>query len=178
MPAYPSFFMNKKRLYRERLTKNSQCFREDYISKIIELINNNIIGEAVSARAISLLMGMNHNYLSDKLIKEGKYEQYNKYFTLATNFLLLNSSDLKFRSDIHCKKFMDGSLEIIFQEMVRKGIFSKDESLAVQETQFRALVYTLYAINKAMKNRCFQNRHDELKLGKTKDFLYSWNNLS
>ena len=148
-----------------------------YISKIIELINNNIIGKT-SARAVSLLMGMNRNYLSDKQLREGKYEQYNKYFTLATNFLLLNRIDLNFRSIKHYKKFINGSLEIIFQEMIRKGIYSKDEGLAIQYTQFIALVYTLYAINKAMTNCYSHNKLDELRSGKTKNFLYTWNNLS
>jgi hypothetical protein len=109
-----------------------------YISKIIELINNNIIGNT-SARAISLLMGLNRNYLSDKQLKEGRYEQYNKFFTLATNFLLLNNSDLNFKSGKHYTNFINGTIEIIFREMVRKGIYSEDEVLAVQKTQFKAL---------------------------------------
>ena len=148
-----------------------------YISQIIELINNSIIGKT-SARAVSLLMGMNRNYLSDKQLREGKYEQYNKYFTLATNFLLINRNALNFCSDRHYVKFRNGSLEIIFQEMIRKGVYSNDEGLTIQKTQFKALIFTLYAINKAMTNKYSQVRLDELKSGKTKNFLYTWNNLS
>ncbi|MFX1276186.1 MAG: hypothetical protein ACFFBP_09090 [Promethearchaeota archaeon] len=148
-----------------------------YISKIIKLINNNIIGET-SARAISLLMGLNRNYLSDKQLKEGKYEQYTKFFTLATNFLLLSPNSLNFKSNSHYKKFIDGSIEIIFQEMVRKGIYSKNEILDIQMTQFIALIYTLYAITKAMINKYSKIRLDELKTGKTKKFLYTLNKLS
>ena len=156
---------------------NGNQFEESYISKIIELLNYNIIGKT-SARAVSLHMGLNHNYLSDKQLREGKYEQYNKFFALATNFLLLNRFDLNFRSDTHYKKFMAGTIEIIFQEMVRKGIYSKDEVLTIQKTQFKALVYTLYAITRAMTNKYSQIRLDELKSGKTKKFLYTWNKLS
>lgn len=145
---------------------------DGYISKIIELINYNIIGET-SARAVSLLMGMNRNYLSDKQRREGKYEQISKYFTLGTNFLLLDRNDLHFRSDTHYKDYMEGTLEIIFREMVGKGIYSKDEALSIQKTQFKALVYTLYAINKGMKNYYSDIRLDRMKLGKTKNFLYT-----
>jgi len=148
-----------------------------YISQIIELINNSII-DKTSARAVSLLMGMNRNYLSDKQLREGKYEQYNKYFTLATNFLLINRNALNFCSDWHYEKFRNGSLEFIFQEMIRKGVYSNDEGLIIQKTQFKALIFTLYAINKAMTNKYSQVRLDELKSGKTKNFLYTWNNLS
>ncbi|MHA1456121.1 MAG: hypothetical protein ACTSR5_09095 [Promethearchaeota archaeon] len=151
--------------------------KKSYISKIIELLNYNITGK-ISARAVSLLMGLNRNYLSDKQLREGKYEQYNKFFALATNILLLNRFDLNFRSDTHYKKFMAGTIEIIFQEMVRKGIYSKDEVLTIQKTQFKALVYTLYAITKAMTNKYSQIRLDDLKSGKIKKFLYTWNKLS
>jgi len=151
--------------------------KEGYISKIIELLNHNII-DNTSARAVSLLMGMNRNYLSDKQRREGKYEQYNKFFTLATNFLLLDRNEINFWSDKHYKKFIEGCLEIIFQGMVRKGIYSEDEGLHIQQTQFKAIVNTLYAINKALTNKYPQVRLNELKSGKTKNFLYTWNNLS
>ena len=62
--------------------------------------------------------------------------------------------------------------------MVRKGIYSEDESLNIQKTQFKALVYTLYAITKAMTNKYSQNKLDELRSGKSKKFLYTWNKLS
>jgi hypothetical protein len=62
--------------------------------------------------------------------------------------------------------------------MVRKGIYSEDEVLTIQKTQFKSLVYTLYAITKAMTNKYSQNRLDELKSGKSKKFLYTWNKLS
>ena len=150
---------------------------EGYISKIIKLLNKNIISNT-SARAVSLCMGLNRNYLSDKQLREGKYEQYNKFFTLATNLLLLNRSDLDFKSDEHYKQYRDGTVEIIFHEMVRKGIYSEDQVLAVQKTQFKALVSTLYAINLAMTNKYSQVRLDEIGAGKTKKFLYTWNKLS
>ena len=156
---------------------------DGYISKIVELINNNIIGKT-SARSISLLMHMNRNYLSDKQRREGRYEQFSKYFTLATNFLLLNHDNhkipncLHFKSKVHYKRFINGTLKIIFQEMVRKGVYSKDEALILQRTQFNALVYTLFAVNKGMKNK---RSHFELGImnpGKAKKFLYTWNSLS
>ncbi|MHA1473066.1 MAG: hypothetical protein ACTSQW_08225, partial [Promethearchaeota archaeon] len=156
---------------------NQKEEEKGYISKIIELINYNITGNT-SARAVSLFMGLNRNYLSDKQLREGSYEQYNKFFNLATNFLLLNRIDLDFKSDKHYTKFIDETMEIIFQEMVRKGIYSEDEVLAVQRTQFKALVFTLYAITKAMTNMYSQVRLDEMKTGKTKKFLYTWNKLS
>jgi len=89
--------------------------KEGYISKIIELLNHNII-DNTSARAVSLLMGMNRNYLSDKQRREGKYEQYNKFFTLATNFLLLDRNEINFWSDKHYKKFIEGCLKSFFKE--------------------------------------------------------------
>jgi len=156
---------------------NNKQYEKGYISKIIDLLNNNIKGN-ISARAVSLLMSLNRNYLSDKQLREGRYEQYNKFFALATNFLLLNRFNLNFRSDTHYKKFIAGTIDIIFQEMVRKGIYSEDEVLTIQKTQFKSLVYTLYAITKAMTNKYSQNRLDELKSGKSKKFLYTWNKLS
>lgn len=156
---------------------NKKQYEKGYISKIIELLNNSITCN-ISARAISLFMSLNRNYLSDKQLREGKYEQYNKFFALATNFLLLNRFNLNFRSDTHYKKFIAGTIDIIFQEMVRKGIYSEDESLNIQKTQFKALVYTLYAITKAMTNKYSQNKLDELRSGKSKKFLYTWNKLS
>lgn len=156
---------------------NKKQYEKGYISKIIELLNSNIIGN-LSARAVSLLMSLNRNYLSDKQLREGKYEQYNKFFSLATNFLLLNRFNLNFRSDTHYKNFIAGTIDIIFQKMVRKGIYSEDEVLTIQKTQFKSLVYTLYAITKAMTNKYSQNRLDELKSGKSKKFLYTWNKLS
>ena len=144
---------------------NQPKYDEGYISKIIELINDNIVGKT-SARAISLLMGINRNYLSDKQLREGNYEQYNKYFTLATNFLLLDCHKLNFCSDRHFEIYRNGSLEMLFQEMTRKGVYSNHEGLVIQRKQFKALVFTLYAINKAMTSKYSQGRLNELKSGK------------
>lgn len=168
---------NSKIIERYTMNISNKQYEKGYISKIIELLNINIIGKT-SARAVSLMMGLNRNYLSDKQLREGKYEQYNKFFTLATNFLLLNHFDLNFWSETQYKRFIDGTIEIIFQEMVRKGIYSKDKVLTIQKTQFIALVYALYAITVAMTNKYSQTKLDELKSGKTKKFLYTWNKLS
>ena len=159
------------------MKKSIDEYEKNYISKIIDLLNKKIKAQT-SARALSLLMGLNRNYLSDKKLKEGKYDQYTKFFGLATNLLLLDFKSLNFKSFSNYNEFRAESLEIIFQEMVRKGIYSKDEVLSIQMVQFRALVYTLYAINKAMKNKYSKIKLNEMKSGKTKKFLYTWNKLS
>jgi len=106
------------------MKNNRNKFEKSYISKSLDLLYNRIKGQ-ISARTLSLSMGLNRNYLSNKKQKEGKYNKYTKFFGLATNLLLLDFKSLNFKSFSHYNEFREKFLEIILQEMVRKGIYSK-----------------------------------------------------
>jgi hypothetical protein len=130
----------------------------DFVAKIVLLLDESAIWEKIeqskedphSLLSIAKRMDMNPNYLSEikKRLKNTESDQYSKYFTLSTNILLLKYRSFKFRNRKNYEKFKTGALDIIFQEMVRQGIFS-DENAELMRRQYDFLVYTLYALTKA-----------------------------
>jgi len=103
-----------------------------YIKRILLLLNENIQDSSVSRQALSKRMGMNRNYLEDLQKRTGKYDQYIKFFDLAINILLIDIDNFKFKSKTHYERFREGSLELIFQEMVRKGVYSDELVINIQ----------------------------------------------
>jgi hypothetical protein len=124
-------------------------------------------------------MGMNPNYLSEikKRLKNTESDQYSKYFTLSTNILLLNLKSFKFKNRKNYEKFKTKVLDIIFQEMVKQGIFS-DENAELMQKQFNVLAYSLYAINKA-KNKQYSLLNLKLdSTGRDNKGIYTLTDLS
>lgn len=149
-----------------------------YIKRILLLLNDNIKNSPISRQALSKRMDMNRNYLEDLQKRTGKYDQYIKFFDLAINLLLIDLENFKFKSNTHYERFREGSLELIFQEMVRKGVYSDELVINMQKAQFKTISNTLYALTKAMYNKFSEDELNQLREGRSNKFLYSLTRLS
>ncbi len=159
----------------------------DFITKIVLFLDDCVIWEKTgrlkenspSLLSISECMDMNRNYLLEikKRLKNTKSDQYSKYFTLSTNILLLKYRDFKFKSKKVYENFKKGALDIIFQEMVRQGIFS-NENAEIMKRQYKVLVYTLFALTKARNKRFSLSKLSSISKGKDNKGIYTLTDLS
>jgi hypothetical protein len=142
---------------------NKYYSEPDYITKICFLLDDcaiweNIKGSKVephSKESISLVLEQSHSYLESLALSsstEQSIEVYSKYFKLATNLLLIKQTDFKFISDKEYRNFREGTIDIIFEELVRLGIFEEE-----LRPQFDAIVHTLYALTVARFNQYKDN---------------------
>jgi len=169
-------------------TYMDKCYHKmDFIAKIVLLLDDSAIWEKIehskedphSLLSISKRMGMNPNYLSEikKRLRKTESYTYSKYFTLATNIILLKYKSFKFKNKKNCENFKIGALDIVFQEMVRQGIFS-DENADIMRKQYEALVYTLYALAKARYKRVSLLELKPFSMGKDNKGIYTLSDLS
>jgi hypothetical protein len=159
----------------------------DFITKIVLFLDDCVIwektgqlkGYSPALLSISKCIGMNPNYLFEikNRLKNTKSDQYSKYFTLSTNILLLKYRDLKFKSIKSYENFKKGALDIIFQEMVRQGIFS-NENAEIMKRQYEALVYILYALTKARNKRFSLSKLSSISNGRDNKGIYTLTDLS
>jgi len=107
---------------------------------------------------------------------ESEHDTYSKYLRLAVNLLLIEQSDFNFFDHDSYNKFRDGSLIIIFNEMVDKGIFNNEvEGI---DDQFKALAYTLYALTCARYKQYNLKELDNFRQWNNPNALYNFIELS
>jgi hypothetical protein len=165
-----------------------KCYNKmDFITKIVLLLDDCAIWEKIkqskgdphSLLSISKRMGMNRNYILEiiKRLKNAESSKYSKFFTLSTNILLLKYRSFKFKNKKNYEKFKTRALDIIFQEMLRQGIFSY-ENAELMRGQYNVLVYTLYALTKARNKRFSLLKLKPDRTGRNNKGIYTLSDLS
>jgi len=138
---------------------NENFAEMDFITKILFLLDKNAFWDNTGLPART--QAHSETFIEKQLSGKGylqsiryssrevrQQEEYSKYLRLTTNLLLLKKSSFKWKSDAHYNKFKEEALDIVFQEMIDKGIYNDEDDIVISglKEQHEALFYTLYAL--------------------------------
>ncbi|MGV9173110.1 MAG: hypothetical protein ACOC35_11145 [Promethearchaeia archaeon] len=121
----------------------------DYILKIAFLLDDCAVwtkGWKHSLTNIGRKTIFGENFWVDarSKIQDKPASDFSKYFKKTTAILLIKYNDFEFIDKESYRKFKEGSIDIIFEEMERKEICGGE-----LRPQYEAIVYTLYALTLA-----------------------------